>query len=349
MSAHYTQLVSVVIPCRNERNTIERILENLRAQTYQGDVEVVIADGMSTDGTSDYIAHLVNTHGYSYNVSVVQNESMSIPSGLNAAVRASHGEIVVRIDCHSQISDDYIERIVTALHVPGFDLVGPSIRIIPGGASPIAQAISVLTSSKLGSGGSASRVHLTEPVQVAHAAMSSYKRDVFDRLGVYDESLLTNEDFDFDYRATQLGAGVYSLPYPVFYTMARPTLKGLMQQRWRYGWWKAAVLKKYPQSLHVRQALPMIALFVFVALAVLSVTSRGILELLFFTLYLYAAVSAFSALHTLSTNKQWSGGMRTALTTIAASPLIYAVIHGIWAAGALAGLLYNNAVRRPKR
>lgn len=346
MSAPQTQLVSVVIPCRNERNTIERILENLQAQTYQGDFEVVIADGVSTDGTSDYIAHLVSTRGYSYSVSVVQNESTSIPSGLNKAVRASHGQIIVRIDCHSQISDDYIERIVAALCIPGFDLVGPSIRIIPGGASPIAQAISVLTSSKLGSGGSASRVHLTEPVQVAHAAMSSYKRDVFDRLGGYDESLLTNEDFDFDYRATQLGAGVYSLPHPVFYTMARPTLKGLARQRWRYGWWKAAVLKKYPQSLHVRQALPILALFVFVALAVLSVTSRGFLELLFFTLYLYAAVCAFSALHTLSTNKQWSGGLSTVAATIATSPLIYAIIHGVWAAGALAGLLFNKPVRQ---
>lgn len=342
MSAVTTSLVSVIIPCRNERYTIEHILDNLQAQTYQGAFEVVIADGMSTDGTREVIASLVNSRDYAFSVQVVANEKKSIPSGLNTAVRASRGEIIIRVDCHSNISNDYIERIVEALQQPGFDLVGPSIRIIAGGTSPLAEAISVLTSSKLGSGGSASRTHLTQPVQVAHAAMSSYRRQVWETLGGYDETLFTNEDFDFDYRATQRGAGVYSLPRPVFYTMARPTLKGLAQQRWRYGWWKAAVLRKYPQSIHARQAIPILALIAFVALGIVSLTDRAFLEPLLFVMYMYAAVCVFSALHTLSTGSDWRGGVRTALTTVLLSPVIYAVIHGIWALGALVGVVVNR-------
>lgn len=342
MSAVTTSLVSVIIPCRNERYTIEHILDNLQAQTYQGAFEVVIADGMSTDGTREVIASLVNSRDYAFSVQVVANEKKSIPSGLNTAVRASRGEIIIRVDCHSKISNDYIERIVEALQQPGFDLVGPSIRIIAGGTSPLAEAISVLTSSKLGSGGSASRTHLTQPVQVAHAAMSSYRRQVWETLGGYDETLFTNEDFDFDYRATQRGAGVYSLPRPVFYTMARPTLKGLAQQRWRYGWWKAAVLRKYPQSIHARQAIPILALIAFVALGIASLTDRAFLEPLLFVMYMYAAVCVFSALHTLSTGSDWRGGVRTALTTVLLSPVIYAVIHGIWALGALVGVVVNR-------
>lgn len=342
MSAVTTSLVSVIIPCRNERYTIEHILDNLQAQTYQGAFEVVIADGMSTDGTREVIASLVNSRDYAFSAQVVANEKKSIPSGLNTAVRASRGEIIIRVDCHSNISNDYIERIVEALQQPGFDLVGPSIRIIAGGTSPLAEAISVLTSSKLGSGGSASRTHLTQPVQVAHAAMSSYRRQVWETLGGYDETLFTNEDFDFDYRATQRGAGVYSLPRPVFYTMARPTLKGLAQQRWRYGWWKAAVLRKYPQSIHARQAIPILALIAFVALGIVSLTDRAFLEPLLFVMYMYAAVCVFSALHTLSTGSDWRGGVRTALTTVLLSPVIYAVIHGIWALGALVGVVVNR-------
>ncbi|MEY2718726.1 MAG: hypothetical protein RLZZ273_92 [Bacteroidota bacterium] len=342
MSAVTTSLVSVIIPCRNERYTIEHILDNLQAQTYQGAFEVVIADGMSTDGTREFIVSLVNSRAYSFTVQVVANEKKSIPSGLNTAVRASRGDVIVRVDCHARISNDYIERIVEALQQPGFDLVGPSIRIIAGNASPVAEAISVLTSSKLGSGGSASRTHLTQPVQVAHAAMSSYRRQVWETLGGYDETLFTNEDFDFDYRATQRGAGVYSLPRPVFYTMARPTLKGLAQQRWRYGWWKAAVLRKYPQSIHARQAIPILALIAFVALGIASLTDRAFLEPLLFVIYMYAAVCVFSALHTLSTGSNWRGGVRTALTTVLLSPMIYAVIHGVWALGAIMGVVGNR-------
>jgi succinoglycan biosynthesis protein ExoA len=345
MSAISTSLVSVIIPCRNERHTIEHILENLQSQSYQGAFEIVIADGMSTDGTREFIASLVNSRSYSFAVKVVPNEKKTIPCGLNTAVRASHGDVIVRVDCHSRISNDYVERIVEALQQPGFDLVGPSIRIIAGDASPLAEAISVLTSSKLGSGGTASRSHLTRPVQVAHAAMSSYRRVVWERLGGYDESLLTNEDFDFDYRATQLGACVYSLPRPVFYTMSRPTLKGLVRQRWRYGWWKAAVLRKYPQSIHARQALPILGLIGLLSLGIASLVSRAYLEPLLFLIYIYAAVCVFSALHTLSTGRDWKGGMRTACTTVVLSPVIYAIIHGAWAAGAFVGLIGN----RPKK
>ncbi|MFN5378267.1 MAG: glycosyltransferase family 2 protein [Ignavibacteria bacterium] len=342
MSAISTSLVSVIIPCRNERYTIEHILDNLQAQTYQGEFEVVIADGMSTDGTREFIASLVNSRAYSFAVQVVANEKKTIPSGLNTAVRASRGDVIIRVDCHARISTDYIERIFEALQQPGFDLVGPSIRIIAGNASPVAEAISVLTSSKLGSGGSASRTHLTHPVQVAHAAMSSYRRHVWERLGGYDESLYTNEDFDFDYRATQLGAGVYSLPRPMFYTMARPTLKGLAQQRWRYGWWKAAVLRKYPQSIHARQAIPILALVALVTLGAASLGDRAFLEPLLFGMYMYAAVCVLSALHTLSTGSDWKGGVRTAVTTVLLSPVIYAIIHGIWAVGALVGVIGNR-------
>lgn len=342
MLAVNTTLVSVIIPCRNERGTIEGILESLRTQTYTGSFEVVIADGMSTDGTSEFVTKLIASANYPFAVSVVQNEKQTIPSGLNTAVRAARGDVIIRIDCHARISEDYIEQIVHALQQPNYDLVGPSIRIIPGDASPMAEAISILTASKLGSGGSASRTQITSPVPVAHAAMSSYRRHVWESLQGYDERLLTNEDFDFDYRATQLGLGVYSLPQPTFYTMARPTLTALAKQRWRYGWWKAAVLAKYPRSLHVRQAIPMLVLIALTVLVVTSMVNQSVVEPLLYLVYVYTAICAMSALHTLSTLSSVVGGLRTAVTTLVLAPVIYAVIHGLWAAGAVAGLVGNR-------
>lgn len=129
--------------------------------------------------------------------------------------------------------------------------------------------------------------------------------------------------------------------------MARPTLRGLARQRWRYGWWKAAVLSAYPQSLHARQAIPILVLLGFVTLAVMTFSSPAYLELLAYLSYMYAAVCAVSALHTLSTTHEWTGKLRTVVTTLVLSPLIYGIIHGVWAAGAVAGLVANRRLTRP--
>jgi hypothetical protein len=129
--------------------------------------------------------------------------------------------------------------------------------------------------------------------------------------------------------------------------MARPTLKGLARQRWRYGWWKAAVLSAYPQSLHARQAIPILGLLGLVTLLITAAFSPSYFELLAYLSYMYAAVCTVSGLHTLSTTHEWTGKSRTVLTTLVLAPLIYAIIHGVWAAGAVAGLAGNRRLSRP--
>jgi hypothetical protein len=124
--------------------------------------------------------------------------------------------------------------------------------------------------------------------------------------------------------------------------MARPTLTALAKQRWRYGWWKAAVLAKYPRSLHVRQAIPMLMLIALTVLVVASMVNQSVVEPLLYLVYVYTAICAMSALHTLSTLSSVVGGLRTAVTTLVLAPVIYAVIHGLWAAGAVAGLVGNR-------
>jgi succinoglycan biosynthesis protein ExoA len=215
--------VSVIIPCRDEVATIRQVLEDLHAQTWQGSYEVVIADGGSRDGTRALLDDLSATQPFQFRLQVIENPDGAIPNGLNAAVRASRGRFIVRVDGHCRVSPDYVERMVC-----GHDVVGPRVVQIAKGPGCIAGAIAVLLGSWLGSGGTPSRGNLSRSVRVAHTVMSCYRREVWEHLGGYDELLASNEDFDFDYRATRAGAIVASLPEPAFALLSRANLGDLL-------------------------------------------------------------------------------------------------------------------------
>ena len=340
--------VSVIIPCRNERSTIEQVLADLHAQTFAGTMEVIVADGCSDDGTKEILDAASASAKFRFTLTVLTNDKRVIPSALNRAVERASGRVIIRVDGHSRVPHTYVEEIVQALTQGAAEVVGPRVRFVPGSASPVAYAISTLQSSVFGTGGTASRRNLSKPVRVVHAVMSCYNRSVWERVGGYDESLLTNEDFDFDYRATQAGVTVLALPSPEFQLMARSTLRGLLAQRWRYGWWKAAVIKKHPGSLHLRQVIPVVALLTFFALVGMSFTSAAYAVALVATIYGYAGLSSCAALLALMPNvlAEESPNGKKILATVLLAPFIFAIIHGVWAAGVIAGLLFGRVQRR---
>ena len=340
--------VSVIIPCRNERSTIEQVLADIDAQTYRGSMEVVVADGCSDDGTRQVLDEAVLSSRYRFPLRVITNERRIIPSALNRAVEQAVGRVIVRVDGHSRIPPNYVAEIAAALDSGVADVAGPRVRFIPGSRSPVAYAISTLQSSMFGTGGTPSRRELTRPVRVAHAVMSCYNRSVWERLGGYDEALLTNEDFDFDYRATQVGATVMALPSPEFQLMARSTLPGLISQRWRYGWWKAAVIKKHPASLHLRQVLPVAALLALITIIGMSFFSTSGFIALVALIYGYVGISSCAALLALMPNVLSDGSPegKNILVTVMLSPVIFAIIHGVWAAGVVSGLLVGRKAGR---
>jgi|GEM_PF-396476 len=338
--------VSVIVPCRNEADTIEGVLADLEHQSFAEPFEVIIADGFSSDGTREIVQKLIEGNTFRFSVRILDNTVRSIPAGLNVAVRDARGGFIVRIDCHSRLSPDYIEKIVEALQTNGQDVVGPHISFIPGSNGNVAYAIAALLNTRMGAGGTPSKRLLHEPLRVSHAPMSCYKRAVWERIGGYDEHLKTNEDFDFDYRASSNGASVFALPEPEFRSIARTSLSALCGQRWRYGWWKAAVLKKYPRSLHIRQMLPLAALFLAVLIPITLVVfpqvalPLALIALIYPTSSIVAAVVAVGK----PTTKQEVRPLTLSkgIVTIVLAPVIYPIIHIIWATGVVAGLLFNR-------
>ena len=332
--------VSVVIPCRNEVGTIRQVLNDLEAQTWQGSCEVVIADGMSDDGTRELLQPLVASQPFRFRLVLVDNPARAIPNGLNAAVRASVGRFIVRVDGHCRLQVGYVERIVHALSQCGHDVVGPRIVQVAGAPGVMAGAIAMLLGSWLGTGGTASRGRLLRTERVSHAVMSCYRREVWERLGGYDEALGSNEDFDFDYRAGRAGAMVASLPGPSFSLLARADLIGLARQRWRYGWWKAAVLRKFPRSLHLRQLVPLLAVVCLPSLFLIGLVFPslewavgGVVLAYFLACWLFAAQAALV---------RADQALIVRICAIALAPVIFSIIHGVWALALAAGLVLNR-------
>ena len=261
--------VSIIVPCYNEQSTIHSMLKAFHLQTFpRADMEVVIADGMSSDGTRAAIAAFQRDFP-DLEVRVVENVKRIIPSGVNRAIEASRGEFLIRFDGHSRPYPDYVENCIAAHQVGRGDNVGGVWEIHPGADTWMAKSIAVAAAHPLGVGDALYR-HAKHAAQVDTVPFGSFRRALIERIGFFDESLLTNEDYEFNARIRKNGGKIWLDPSIRSVYFARSTLLELIRQYWRYGFWKWYMLRRYPDTLRWRQALP--PLFV-VSLLLLSAFS----------------------------------------------------------------------------
>ena len=262
--------VSIIIPCYNEQDTICKLLEAIYAQTFPRiHLEVVIADGLSTDGTRSQIELFSNSHP-NLHIAVVDNIPRSIPMALNCALKESKGEIIVRLDAHSMPYPDYIERCVADLQAGLGENVGGIWEIRPGAQSWVAQSIALAAAHPLGVGDALYR-HADKATLVDTVPFGAFKREMLALIGFYDESLLTNEDYEFNARIRKSGGKVWLNPFIRSVYFARPTLALLAKQYARYGYWKWRMLRRYPETLRWRQGLPPLFALSLIGGAVLAV------------------------------------------------------------------------------
>jgi len=258
--------VSVVIPCYNEQATIRSLLTAVYEQTYPRDkLEVVIADGLSEDGTRAAIASFQEMHP-ALLIKVVDNTKRTIPAGLNRAIREACGEILVRLDAHSVPVPEYIDLCVQALEQGKGASVGGVWSIRPGGPGWIAEAIAAAAAHPLGAGDALYRLG-GEARSVDTVPFGAFRRALFEELGGFDETLLTNEDYEFNVRIRRQGGVVWMDPQIRTTYRARSTLKDLARQYWRYGFWKYRMLLRYPGSIRWRQAFPPLFVVVLLGMA----------------------------------------------------------------------------------
>ena len=262
--------VSIIIPCFNEQTTIRKLLEAIYAQTYpRADLEVVIADGMSTDGTQAEITAFADSHP-DLQIVILDNLKRHIPAGLNCALKAANGGIIVRLDAHSMPYPHYIERCVADLEAGLGENVGGVWEIRPGADSWVAQSVAVAAAHPFGVGDALYR-HAVKPALVDTVPFGAFKREMLALVGFFDETLLTNEDYEFNARIRKSGGRVWLDPSIRSVYFARPTLQGLAKQYFRYGFWKWRMLRRYPDTLRWRQALPPLFMLSLIGLGIMAI------------------------------------------------------------------------------
>lgn len=262
-------LVSVIIPCYNEQETIASLLDAICKQTYPLQrIEVIVADGLSTDETLHRIAVFVTDHPQC-TIRVIQNPERIIPKALNRAIAIAQGEIILRLDAHSIPREDYIERCVDALEKRLGDNVGGMWEIEAGDQSWLGRSIAVAAAHPFGVGDARYRVG-GGAQSVDTVPFGAYWRSLFERIGMFNENLLTNEDYEFNTRIRLNGGTIWFDPMIRTKYFARRNLKELAKQYWRYGYWKAKMLQMYPSALRWRQLLPPLFILCLISLMCLA-------------------------------------------------------------------------------
>ena len=246
--------VSIVIPCRNERDSIGPCLDSILTSDYPQDrLEIVIADGMSDDGTREVITRYASAHPA---IRMIDNPNRITPCALNLAIRAARGDIIVRMDAHAAYPPDYLHRLVRAQQETGAENVGTVVHTLPADATPTAAAIATGLSHPLGVGNSHFRVGTRVRRWVNHVPFGCWKRELFDRIGWFDEELVRDQDVEFNARLLNHGGRILLLPDVTARYHARRTLLHLARMMYQYGYFKPLVARKAGKVLTVRQLVP---------------------------------------------------------------------------------------------
>jgi glycosyltransferase involved in cell wall biosynthesis len=248
------KFVSIIIPCRNEEKFVGKCLDSVLAHDYPSDqMEVLIADGMSTDNTRKIL------EGYTQRFPQVRwfdNPKKIVPTGLNILIRQAEGEIIVRLDAHNEYPKDYISKCVHALIEYKADNVGGLWITRPREASVLGKAIVFVLSHRFGVGNSLFRLGVKEPTEADTVPFGCYRREVFDRVGPFNENLVRNQDIEFKLRLKKAGGKILLLPDVVSYYYARSNLKDLAKNNFLNGFWVIYSMKFSEQPFSIRHLIP---------------------------------------------------------------------------------------------
>jgi glycosyltransferase involved in cell wall biosynthesis len=247
-------LVSIVIPCRNERGHIEKCVRSvLRQESLPDGFELIVADGMSDDGTREILTRLAAEDP---RLQVIDNPQRIVPTALNLAIRRARGEWVVRLDAHSEYPPNYLKLCIETGERRGADNVGGAVVTLSREETFIGRIVQALTTHRFGVGNAGFRVGAEEGVADT-VPFGCYRRQVFERVGWFDERLVRNQDYEFNRRLAKAGGKVWFTPRisAVYYNQG--DLAGLLRQAFVTGEWNVYMWYVAPYSFVWRHAIPL--------------------------------------------------------------------------------------------
>jgi succinoglycan biosynthesis protein ExoA len=274
--------ISVIIPIYQEILFIDNIF-NFVINAEPHDKEIFFIDGGSNDGTLEYLKDKLKNGS---NINIINNLRRTVPFALNLTIPLCKGDIIIRLDAHTQYSKDYFEKIIDTFIETGADIVGGPMRIAKG--SSLQNAIGIATTSKFGIGNSSFHFEnykgFTQSVY-----LGAWKKSIFDKIGLFDVFFKRNQDDEFHYRAGKNGLKIYQNPEIKLYYFPRNSFKKLFIQYFQYGLYKPRVLIKNSNGLSARHLIPLLFVFYLLSLPVLLYNFNNLIVCLPLNLYLILA------------------------------------------------------------
>lgn len=326
--------VSIVVACRNEKDHVRHLLDSILSQDLVEPWEAIIADGMSDDGTRD----ILEDYSARYErLRIVDNPGRIVSTGLNAAIRIARGDFVIRMDGHTHYARDYCRTCLDVIERTGADNVGGPARTRPNGV--LGRAIAAAFHSRFSTGG-AKFHNVNHQGWVDTVSYGCWRKSVLERIGLFDETLVRNQDDELNLRLCRAGGKIWQDPAIVSWYSPRSDLSKLFQQYFQYGFWKVAVIRKHRLPASWRHLVPVLWLLVNSALLAAMAIAKAAHSQQLFTrvavlwltgVLLYIAASMAAAICA-SGKHEW--------TVLPYLPAVFATYHLSYGLGFAAGLVH---------
>ena len=320
-------LVSVVVGLLNEEKFLPRLIEDFKKQTYNHNkIELIFIDGMSKDDSWKILEDFKNSNHDFYDVVLLKNPKVILSAGMNVGIKAARGECILKVDCHSHITDNFIENNVKIIE-EGEDVCGGPRPNIIENADNFSKTLLLVEENMFGSGIADYRKKTTKKY-VSSVFQGMYKKSIFDKIGLLDEKVGRVEDNELHYRIRKNG---YKIRYSndiLSYQYTRPTLKRMLKQKYSNGYWIGKVSHIYPKAFSIFHFVPLaFVLAIIFSLCMIPITS-------IFIVLLSSIYFLFTILITIMTiiNNKFN-------VTILLMPIILFLIHVYYGVGTLVGLI----------
>lgn len=249
-------MLSVIVPIYQEEKYISKCIDSMLSQDYpKDDLEIILVDGMSKDRTREIVATYTAKYPF---IRMIDNPDRIAPCAMNRGIKEAKGDVIIRLDAHVYYPKNYFSLLVEKLNeLPGAENVGALCDTLPVNDSITAQSIAAVLSSSFGMGNSHFRVGADKEMEVDTVPFGCFHRSIFDKVGLYDEELVRNQDDELNARIIKAGGKIYLIPQLVCEYYARDTAKKVYKMFYQYGVFKPLVNKKLGSPATVRQFFPL--------------------------------------------------------------------------------------------
>jgi glycosyltransferase involved in cell wall biosynthesis len=318
-------LFSIISPIQNEEKYIEKCLDSLVSQDYdQNKYEILVIDGMSTDTTRTIVGEYAKKFK---NIKLIDNPNKTVPYALNIGIKNAKGNVIIRVDGHASINEDYLKLCEKYLRLTKAECVGGVIESI--NKTYIGKAIALAMSSPFGVGNVRFRTN-GKAGFVDCLAFGAYRKEVFDKIGYFDEQFIRCQDDEFNYRLRKYGGKIFLTPEIKSYYYPRSNLIKLWRQYFQYGYWKIRVLEKHFKMMQIRQFVPPVFVFSLITTGIFSLFSGYSYSVFLFIIMLYIIACFYFYLKI---------SLKNGFRYTSFLPLIFLILHISYGLGFLWGII----------